>query len=129
MQVPGVLSRSNTTKYSRIFLARNGFDGEHFIEKSLKVGGVTNLLNKLLENVQLLGGWRSLQTPLHYMAASTQLKQAVASHIPLSSAVTKLNPAALAVGSLATATGNRFARFTRPGRGGLYQRESQVRVD
>jgi hypothetical protein len=60
-------------------LKKYNLDEEHFIEKSLKVGIVPNLLNtsKPLENVQLLVGWKSLQTPLFYRAASIQLKGTV----------------------------------------------------
>jgi integrase len=120
VRAPGVLSRSNATKYTRQLLAKNNFDGEHFTEKSLKVGGVTNLLNagEPLENVQLLGGWRSLQTPLYYRAASTQLKQTVAARIPLSSAAGAPSAAYPEPTATAGASGNRFARFARPSRGG-----------
>jgi hypothetical protein len=112
----GVLSSSNATKYTRELLARHNYDSKQFTEKSLKVGGVTNLLNsgEPLENVQLLGGWKSLQTPLYYRAASVQLKQEVAGRIPLGSSIPVPGAAEEAgFGQVA----NRFSQFARATRG------------
>jgi hypothetical protein len=109
----GVLSRSNGTKYTRELLARHNFNSENFTEKSLKVGGVTNLLNsgEPLENVQLLGGWKSLQTPLYYRAVSLQLKQEVAGRIPLGNPSPALE--ATAEAERPEQTTNRFSQFAR----------------
>jgi hypothetical protein len=84
MRASGQLSRGNTTKYTRALLAKHRFQAETFTEKSLKVGGVTGLLDigEPLEDVQILGGLKSLQMPLHYRQALLQFEKAVASRIP-----------------------------------------------
>lgn len=78
------LSRSNSTKLTRQLLTKHGFKGEEFTEKSMKVGGVTGLCDsgEPLENVQVLGGWKSLNTPMYYKNSSAAFKLAVASRIP-----------------------------------------------
>jgi hypothetical protein len=109
MRASGQLSRSNATKYTRALLAKHGFQAETFTEKSLKVGGVTGLLDtgEPLENVQILGGWKSLQTPLHYRQASLQFKKAVASRIPVGEQTADTE------GEAAPTGGNRFQAFAR----------------
>jgi hypothetical protein len=79
------LSRGTATKCTRQLLAKHGYEAADFTEKSLKVGGVTSLLDagESLENVQVLGGWKSLQTPLHYRNASLKFKLGIASRIPV----------------------------------------------
>jgi len=83
----GRLCRSNATKYFRDLMQKHGFDGAAFSEKSFKVGGVTALLDagEPLENVQMLGGWKSAQTVLYYRNASLDFKVGVASRMPLNS--------------------------------------------
>jgi hypothetical protein len=95
-RAPGHLSRSNATKYSRQLLHKHGYNSATFTEKSFKVGGVTGLLNtgEPLENVQVLGGWRSLQTPLYYRNNSLDFKLGVAANIPVA---TDMNSAAMRV--------------------------------
>jgi hypothetical protein len=66
----GTLSRVNAKRYFQKLLFQHGFleEAEHYQEKCLKVGSVTNILTagEPLENVKVVGGWNSLTTPLHY---------------------------------------------------------------
>jgi hypothetical protein len=70
---------------ARELLAKHGYEAADLMEKSLKVGGVTSLLDagESLENVQVLGSWKSLQTPLHYRKVSLKFKLGIASWIPV----------------------------------------------
>jgi len=81
----GVLSRGNATAYFRKLLTKHGYQADKFTEKCLKAGGVTGLVNsgEPLENVQVLGGWKSLQTPLYYRNTSAQFKLGIAGRIPV----------------------------------------------
>ena len=79
------LAQSNATKLTRELLVKHGFDGAKFTEKSLKVQGVTELLDagESLENVMVLGCWKRTTTPLHYRHMSTRFLLSVASRIPM----------------------------------------------
>ena len=79
------LSRSNATLYSRKLLTKHGFNGNKFTEKSMKVQGVTDLLDtgEPLENVMVSGRWKTQTTPLHYRNLSVNFRLAIAKNIPL----------------------------------------------
>jgi len=80
-----VVSRTSATRWTRKLLTRHGYDAATFTEKSLKVDGVTSSLDggEPLENVQALGGWKSLETPLCYRNSSVAFKLGIASRIPV----------------------------------------------
>ena len=82
------LSRSNATKCTRQLLEKHGYDAANFTEKSMKVQGVTELLDsgEPLENVMVFGRWRTQTTPLHYRALSMSYRLEVARHIPAATA-------------------------------------------
>jgi len=79
------LSASNATKWTRKLLEKHGYEARGFTEKSMKVQGVTELLDtgEALENVMVFGRWKSQTTPLHYRNLSVKFKLAVASNIPM----------------------------------------------
>jgi hypothetical protein len=83
----GSLSRCNATKNFKDLLRKHGYieEAEAYCEKALKVGSVTNTLDagEPLENVKVVGGWKSLTTPLHYRELSERFRRDVASRIPL----------------------------------------------
>jgi hypothetical protein len=65
-------------------------EAEHYQEKCLKVGSVTNTLTagEPLENVKVVGGWNSLTSPLHYRELLDWFRREVAARIPLGPAAT-----------------------------------------
>ena len=79
------LAQSNATKATRQLLVKHGFDGAKFTEKSLKVQGVTELLDAgvSLENVMVLGRWKRTTTPLHYRNLSANFLLTVAGRLPM----------------------------------------------
>ena len=79
------LSASNATKNTRALLAKHGYDAAAFTEKSMKVQGVTELLEtgEALENVMVHGRWKSATTPLHYRHLSVNFRLQVAQNIPV----------------------------------------------
>ena len=79
------LAASNATKCTRILLEKYGYEASKFTEKSMKVQGVTELLDvgEPLENVMTFGRWRTTTTPLHYRNLSTKYRLKVANNIPL----------------------------------------------
>ena len=79
------LSRSNATMYTRKLLDRHGYEGQKFTEKSMKVQGVTDLLDtgEPLENVMVSGRWKTQTTPLHYRNLSVNFRLQIAKNIPL----------------------------------------------
>ena len=79
------LAQSNATKATRQLLVKHGFDGAKFTEKSLKVQGVTELLDAgvSLENVMVMGRWKRTTTPLHYRNLSANFLLTVASRLPM----------------------------------------------
>ncbi len=83
----GTLSRVNAKRYFQKLLFQHGFveEAEHYQEKCLKVGLVTNTLaaGETLENVKVVGGWNSLTTPLHYWELLDRFRREVAARIPL----------------------------------------------
>jgi len=83
----GSLSRSNAQKSMKILLLKHGFheQAEFYTEKCLKVGVVSNMMDhdQPLEHVQVVGGWSSLTTPLHYKHSSERFKKRLAKHLPL----------------------------------------------
>jgi hypothetical protein len=83
----GSLSRCNAKKNFQDLLRKHGYieEAEVYCEKALKVGSVTNTLDagEPLENVKVVGGWKSLSTPLHYRELSERFRRDVASRIPL----------------------------------------------
>jgi hypothetical protein len=66
----GTLSRVNAKRYFQKFQFQHGFveEAAHYQERYLKVGSVINSLavGEPLDNVEVVGGWKSLTTPLHY---------------------------------------------------------------
>ena len=72
-------------KATRQLLVKHGFDGATFTEKSLKVQGVTELLDAgvSLENVMVLGRWKRTTTPLHYRNLSANFLLTVAGRLPM----------------------------------------------
>jgi hypothetical protein len=85
----GSLSRGNAKKNFTDLLRKHGYieEAEAYCEKALEVGSVTNTLDagEPLENVKVVGGWKSLCTPLHYRELSERFRRDVASRIPLGS--------------------------------------------
>ncbi len=83
----GSLSRCNSARYFKKLLFKHGYieEAKEYSEKCLKVGSVTNTLDagEPLENVKVIGGWKSLTTPLHYRELSERFRREVASRIPL----------------------------------------------
>ena len=79
------LSASNATKYTRQLLDKHGYDSQRFTEKSMKVQGVTDLLDtgEPLENVMVSGRWKTQTTPLHYRNLSVNFRLTIARNIPL----------------------------------------------
>jgi hypothetical protein len=80
------LCASNATKFTRQLLQKHGFEASAFTEKSMKVQGVTELLDagEPLENVMVFGRWKTQTTPLHYRNLSMKFRLGVAKHIPVS---------------------------------------------
>jgi hypothetical protein len=78
------LSASNATKGMRQLLEKHGYDAGKYTEKSMKVQGVTELLDtgEKLENVMVFGRWRTQTTPLHYRNLSMKFRLGVAKNIP-----------------------------------------------
>jgi hypothetical protein len=83
----GSLSRCNAQRYFKQLLTKHGYieEAETYSEKCLKVGSVTNTLDagEPLENVKVVGGWKSLTTPLHYRELSERFRRDIAARIPL----------------------------------------------
>jgi hypothetical protein len=83
----GSLSRCNAQRYFKQLLSKHGYieEAENYSEKCLKVGSVTNTLDagEPLENVKVVGGWKSLTTPLHYRELSERFRRDIAARIPL----------------------------------------------
>ncbi len=79
------LAQSNATKCTRQLLEKHGFQGDSFTEKSLKVQGVTDLLDtgEPLENVMVFGRWKQTTTPCHYRNLSANFLQGIAGRIPM----------------------------------------------
>ena len=71
--------------YTRKLLDRHGYEGQKFTEKSMKVQGVTDLLDtgEPLENVMVSGRWKTQTTPLHYRNLSVNFRLQIAKNIPL----------------------------------------------
>ena len=85
-----MLSQSNATKYTKQLLLEYNVPKnivERFTEKSLKIAGVTGLLDsgEPLENVAIAGRWKSSTTPMHYRNTSYKFRKSIAKNIPLSS--------------------------------------------
>ena len=85
-----MLSQSNATKYTKQLLVEYNVPAtivERFTEKSLKIAGVTGLLDsgETLENVAIAGRWKSSTTPMHYRNTSYKFRKNIAKNIPLSS--------------------------------------------
>ena len=85
-----MLSQSNATKYTKQLLVEYNVPAtivERFTEKSLKIAGVTGLLDsgEPLENVAIAGRWKSSTTPMHYRNTSYKFRKNIAKNIPLSS--------------------------------------------
>jgi hypothetical protein len=108
----GTLSRVNAKRYFQKLLYQHGFveEAENYQEKCLKVGSVTNTLaaGEPLENVKVVGGWKSLTTPLHYRELSDRFRREVAARIPLGPPPPRLPPA-----SAATSAAAALAQFRR----------------
>ena len=86
VRIPGkTLCATNATKCTRELLKKYNIDGDKFTEKSMKVSGVTALCDsgEPLENVSIMGRWRSLVMPMHYRNTSHEFKKSVANNIPL----------------------------------------------
>ena len=68
------LSQSNATIYSRKLLTKHGFDGNKFTEKSMKVQGVTDLLDtgEPLSNVMVAGRWKTQTIVSEFQAYNSQ---------------------------------------------------------
>ena len=84
--VPGErLAVSNAVAITRKLLNAYGFDGSKYTEKSMKVAGVTALCDygEPLENVSIMGRWRTSTMPMHYRNTSLQFKKNIASNIPV----------------------------------------------
>ncbi len=81
------LSQSNATKCTRELLQLHGFDSSGFTEKSLKVQGVTDLLDKgkTLENVMVYSRCWQTTTPLHYRNLSMGFLQQIAAAFAVNS--------------------------------------------
>jgi hypothetical protein len=79
------LSAGTATKWTRRLLQKHGYEASTFTEKSLKVGGVTSLLDagEPLENVQVAGGWHSLQMPQYYRNTSLAFKKGISARLPV----------------------------------------------
>jgi hypothetical protein len=77
---------SNATKYTRKLLDKHGYESKSFTEKSMKVQGVTELLDtgESIINVMVLGRWKCQVTPLHYRNLSMKFRLGVAINIPVS---------------------------------------------
>jgi len=85
-----MLSQSNATKHTKQLLVEYDVPAtivERFTEKSLKIAGVTWLLDsgEPLENVAIAGCWKSSTTPMHYRNTSYKFRKKIAKNIPLSS--------------------------------------------
>ena len=78
------LSESNATKNTKKLLKIYNIDANKFTEKSLKIAGVTVLLDsgEPLENVSIAGRWKSTLTPLHYRNTSYNFRKNIAKNIP-----------------------------------------------
>lgn len=76
--------QSNATKYTRQLLSKHGYDATNFMEKSMKVQGVTELMEtgEAVINVAVHGRWKRETTPLHYRHLSIPFRLAVANRIP-----------------------------------------------
>lgn len=80
------LSQCNATKSTKNLLTKHNLPCNKFTEKSMKIAGVTALLDsgEPLENVAIAGRWRTNSTPLHYRNTSYKFRLNIAKNIPLS---------------------------------------------
>ena len=79
--------QSNATKHTKNLLKTYNVPNNliaKFTEKSLKIAGVTALLDsgEPLENVSIAGRWKTTHTPQHYRNTSTFFRKKIASNIP-----------------------------------------------
>ena len=92
------LSASNATKYTRQLLDKHGYDSKKFTEKSMKVQGVTDLLDtgEPLENAMVSDRWKTQTTPLHYRNLLVNFRLTIACTIPLGDVIVQFNQPAAA---------------------------------
>ena len=71
------LAYSQALKDTKDLTSRYGY--EYVTEKSFKASGVTVLLDKNtpLHDVQVFGGWKSLETPMYYHNSSVKRRKEV----------------------------------------------------
>ena len=78
------LSNSNATKNTKKLLNSYNVNAQKFTEKSMKIAGVTALLDsgESLENVAIAGRWKSSLTPMHYRNTSYNFRKQISKNIP-----------------------------------------------
>ena len=69
------LSQSNATKWTKLLFSKYNMPNVNFTEKSMKIAGVTALLdsNEHIVNVAIAGRWRTSSTHMHYRNISYKL--------------------------------------------------------
>ena len=79
------LSQSNATKWTKLLFSKYNMSNVNFTEKSMKIAGVTALLDsgEPLDNVAIAGRWRTSSTPMHYRNTSYKYRDSIAKNIPL----------------------------------------------
>ena len=78
------LSNSNETKNTKKLLNSYNVNAQKFTEKSMKIAGVTALLDsgESLENVAIAGCWKLSLTSMHYRNTSYNFRKQISKNIP-----------------------------------------------